>query len=542
MLQARNLSKAYGGHQVLKGVSFVVNRGERLAVIGPNGAGKTTLLRILAGLERPDEGEVALSPPALRLGYLPQGYAGAEDLTVEDAFPELARLFALGHLERRLALLAEALAHAPPERSAPLADDYAAALAELESARRDLDLSGMAPLPTAWDRQIDTRRRLDSLSGGEQTRLGLSRLVLGRPDLLLVDEPSNHLDIEGLEWLEAFLSRFRGALVFVTHDRALLEALATSVLDVQGPAQHRLFAGGYSDYLATRHREREEQEAAYGRQRRRVRRVKDHVRQLKERALRVELSTTNFYYRKRAAKVARQAVVVERRLQRFLESEERIEKPVKGYPLRPGLAAPGRSGDLVVSLEDVSVGFERRPLLRDVSFELCHGQRAALVGPNGSGKTTLLRLIAGELAPSAGRVRLGRSVRLGFLEQGKEGLDPAVTPVETVRLLKPMAEAEARRFLHHYLFSGDEALTPIDRLSYGQRARLALARLVLQGASFLMLDEPTNFLDILSREEFEGALAAFTGTVLVVTHDRHFIGRFPEVVLTIEGGTVRRYT
>jgi ATP-binding cassette subfamily F protein 3 len=329
----------------------------------------------------------------------------------------------------------------------------------------------------------------------------------------------------------------------VTHDRALLATVPTSVLELAPDgARWRYFSGPYVAFLEAKERELRQQRTAWGRQERQVRRVKEQIRRLKQRAVQIERETTHFYYRKRAARVARQAKVAERRLERFLGSEQRVERPARQRSLQPELATAARSGDRVLSLEGVSLQVGARLILRDVSFELSRGDRAALLGPNGSGKTTLLRAIAGRTEPGAGLVRLGAAVRVGLLEQGQEDMDLSLNAIEVLRPLVAWDEGTLRRFLNHYLFTAADVHTPTARLSYGQRARLALARLALEGVNLLLLDEPTNHLDIPSREAFEEVLNSFGGTVLIVTHDRYFVEGFASRVLRIEEGAVREYS
>ncbi len=538
MLVVRNVSKAYGDRQVLRDVTFVVNAGNRLALLGPNGSGKSTLLRILAGVEKADQGRAALSPPSLRAGYLPQGYADQPDLTVDGAIPEVARRRAV---EQDVSRLAVRLAQ---EKNPPtaLAEAYESALEELARATRAVE-SEIEPLLQEWGLgSLDYGRPLVSLSGGETTRLGLALILARQPDVLLLDEPTNHLDLKGIQDLESWLAGYKGALVLVTHDRALLATIPTSVLELApDDGSWRHFSGPYTAFLETKKRELERQRAAFGRQQRQARRMKEQIRRLKERARRIEGETIHFYYLKRAARVARQAKVVERRLERSLASEERVERPERQSKLRPALTATARSGDRVLSADGVCVEVGARTVLRDVTFELRYGERTALIGPNGSGKTTLLRAVVGALETTAGAVRLGAGVRVGLLEQGQEDLDPSLNAVETLRPLAMLDEAALRRFLNHYLFTAADVHTPAAQLSYGQRARLALAKLALEGVNLLLLDEPTNHLDIPSREAFEEVLGTFEGTVLIVTHDRYFVECFASQVLAIEDGTVRRY-
>ena len=303
------------------------------------------------------------------------------------------------------------------------------------------------------------------------------------------------------------------------------------------------YEGGYSAYAQSVEREREKQLAAYQDQQEFIARLEGTLAEKKTYARSIEQGTIDFVRRKIAKGIARRAVVQQRRIQRLLDSEERLEKPARSWEMKLEFAGTPPSGRDVLVLEDLSMGFDGCPLFRDANLTLRHGARAALVGANGSGKTTLARLISGELQPTAGRVRLGAGVRLGYYAQEQDGLlaGAAATPYDLIREAAPLDPTAARGFLHYFLFSGDEVFTPIGDLSFGERARLALARLVAQGCNFLVLDEPINHLDIPSRARFEQALRGFTGTLLVVTHDRYFIDRFASELWGIRDGTLRSY-
>ncbi len=279
----------------------------------------------------------------------------------------------------------------------------------------------------------------------------------------------------------------------------------------------------------------------YRRQQEHIEQVERDIRGLKQRARDRELTTIDFALRKKAKRGARTAIVRERKLERELASEEHIDKPRQTWQMKLdfGPAPPG--GQRVLVLEGVEKGFDGRPLFRDVDVELTQGDRVALLGPNGSGKTTLLRLISGQLEPDRGRVRLGANVRPGYFAQEQEGLDPEQTVLEAVRAVAPLSETEARSFLHLFLFAGDAVFTPAGRLSYGERARLVLARLVLSGVNFLLLDEPLNHLDIASRQQFEEALMQFDGTILAVVHDRYFVETFADRIWAIQDAQLRTY-
>jgi ATP-binding cassette subfamily F protein 3 len=544
MLQLSNIHKNYGDVTVLENVSFIVNPSDRLGLIGPNGCGKTTLLRIIAGQEQADAGSVRFNPPDLRLGYLEQGQRHAEEDTLADFLH--AGEQALEAAAARVAQLAVALAAANGTEQAHLMETYSEALAELETLAETqtplheieavLDGLGLGDVPL--------ESPVANLSGGQKTRLGLARLLAHRPQLLLLDEPTNHLDIEALEWLEAWLQSYSGAALIVSHDRTFLDQTVSGILDLDPETRTVVdYVGNYSDYIETWERNREKQWAAWRDQQAEVRRVRQDIQRTRNQALSVELTTSSGQpgVRRIAKKVAKKAKARERKLERYLESQERMEKPKLTWQMKLAFENTPESGQDVLVLTDVAIGYEGVPLMREANQVLRAGERVAMIGPNGAGKTTLLRVIAGRLAPLSGEVRLGANVKLGYYAQEQETLDPESTPFETIAEVAAMSETDVRSFLHYFLFSGDEVFVPVSALSYGERARLVLARLVATGCNFLMLDEPINHLDIPSRAKFEQAMRAFQGTVLAVVHDRYFIRRFATAIWAIHDGTLRRY-
>jgi ATP-binding cassette subfamily F protein 3 len=546
MLQVRDITKWFGDVRVLDRINFNLNRGDRAGLIGPNGCGKTTLLRILTGELPADRGRVQLLPASLRIGYLPQALEFPAGTTVGDVLRA-----AQGErvaVETRLARLAEAVATAEGVALAVALADYDRGVAEFgatggEKLRADAD-AVLAGLGMA---DVDQARPVSSLSGGQKTRLGLARLLLQEPDLLLLDEPTNHLDITALTWLEEYLAGYRGAILIVSHDRAFLDRTVNRILALDD-VTHTLaeYPGNYTDYAVVVDRGLEKQWAAYKDQQERFRKLEASIHKLSNQARGIEQETIHFHYRRVAKDLARHAVVQKARLERMMAAEDAVEKPSLAWKMKLEFADAPRSGQDVLHVTGLTMGFGERLLFDDVNLHLAYGERAVLIGPNGSGKTTLLRCIAGQLKPWAGEIRLGRGVRLGYMAQEQESslyiqetLDPSATPLALIRAAAPLDETETRSFLHYFLFAGDEVFVPVGRLSFGERSRLALALLAVRGCNFLLLDEPVNHLDIPSRESFERAMARFEGTVLVVVHDRYFIERLATTMWSLEDGKVR---
>ena len=541
LLQAFDLAKRYGDVLLFEGVQLILNAGDRVGLVGPNGCGKTTLLRVLSGRESADAGSVRRAPPHARVGYLPQVTTFGPGDRVRDALVE-RHAPNPDALAARVEELAAQMASAEGAELQRVQHAYAEALEALAQAE-ELPEHQMEQVLAGLDLgHLDSDAPIDRLSGGEQTRLGLARLLLQRPDVLLLDEPTNHLDIDGLEWLERYLQAHRGAALVVSHDRTFLDRTVTRILEMSPETRAvREYAGDYTAYTEQKAREQAAHEQAYREQQERIAQLESAVRGLEGQARSIESETIHYHYRKIAKKVARQAVVRRRRIERMLSDEERVEKPRQSWKMKLEFVETPPSGQEVLRLDGIAKGYGGRTLFADVNLLLRRGERVALVGPNGCGKTTLLRLITGEEAPGTGSVTLGAGVRWGYLAQGHDTLDPRLTPYETVRRSAPLDETDARRFLHLFLFAGDEVFLPVGNLSSGERTRLALGTLVLQGCNLLILDEPTNHLDIPSRERFEEALDGFEGTVLAVSHDRAFIASQADGLWAVEGGSIRTY-
>jgi ATP-binding cassette subfamily F protein 3 len=540
MLSTHHIYKSYGIQPILEDISFSIGNNERVGLIGPNGSGKTTLLRILAGFEQPDLGKVASTRPNLRMSYLAQGMDFDDEQTLEAALH--LDSVSQAELESEIASLASAISTNPNDPYVQAR--YDAALDQL-STTSDRPSAVLGPLGLS---EIPLDTPVKFLSGGQKTRLMLGRVLLEEPQLLLLDEPTNHLDIEMLEWLEDWLNRFQGAALIVSHDRAFLDNTVDSILELD-PYIHRIksYAGSYADYLEQKLAEREKQAQAYQDQ-------QDEIAQLHAAAAHIRGLTRmkkggkadggdkfakGFFSNRATKNVAGRATHIEARIEKLL-TEDRVEKPKQTWQMKLDFGAPAHQSKDVLVTENLAVGYDE-PLLTSLNLYIRAGQRIALTGPNGSGKTTLIRTIAGKLEPLSGTLKLGITVKLGYMTQEQELLHPNFNALQTIQGVAPFNETEARNFLHYFLFKGDDALRPTSDLSYGERARLQLGLLVAQGCTFLLLDEPINHLDIPSRARFEEALANFEGTILAVVHDRYFIERFASDVWTVKDGRVEKW-
>ena len=542
MLQVKQLSKYFGAEIILNSVSFVLNDAERVGLIGPNGSGKTTLLRCLARLDTPDRGELVRSPVDTTIGYLPQVLEQVDDLTVAEAIAG-----AQGEWQAAERGYQEAADHlATAVDSEPAMDAFDSALHRFEALggyeREQRATAILEGLGLASDRLNQT---VESLSGGQKTRLGLAMLLLQEPDVLLLDEPTNHLDLDALSWLEEFVVGFRGSVLVVSHDREFLDRTVQRILYLD-PHAHRIvsYPGNYTDFAATRAREAEIQQSTWVQQEKYVQQVATDVARLKGEALAIEKGTTprQPHVRRLARKKAGLAKSRERKLERFLESDERVDKPRQEWSLKLDLGEAPPGGRVALSVEDVAFSYAAQaPLFEHLNFDLRYGERLAIIGPNGAGKTTLVQLITGELRPDTGSIERGTGVRLGLLAQEQETLDPERTVVETVLYERAMEQSDARAFLHYFLFSGDDVFKLIAKCSPGERARLQIALLMLRGCNLLLLDEPLNHLDIEGREHFQRSLGAFEGSVIAVIHDRAFLRQFGAPVLWLSDGVAHLY-
>jgi ATP-binding cassette subfamily F protein 3 len=538
MLAAHSISKSYQTNRILKDVSFTIKSDERVGLIGPNGCGKTALLRILSGEEELDSGHISYTPSNLRVGYLPQGFAPDPEVTISSLIK--AAIGDPDHLQLKLTRLASRLGEEPDHIG--LQAEYDAVLHRIQ---QPSSIGNLSSLLSVFDLDhLPKDQIVSTLSGGQKTRLSLTLVLVSDPQFLLLDEPTNHLDISMLEWLEGWLNDFQGAALIVSHDRTFLERTVTRILDLDPQTQTvRSYEGTYSDYIEQVTRSYQQLWDKYKDQVYEIRRIKQDIARTKEQARKVEMTTTSREpgVRRYAKKVAKKAISREKKLDRFLESDDIIKKPKAGWQIKLDFKNASHLGRDVLAVENLSIGYPGyTPLIKDLSLHVQSGKRIAFTGSNGTGKTTLLKTIAGIQPPLGGNIRLGASVKLGYLSQEQEILDPQLNAVETIQSVAPFNHTETRNFLHYYLFDGDDPLRPISLLSYGERARLMLAKLVAEGCNFLLLDEPINHLDIPSRERFEQALTGFVGTTIVVVHDRFFINRFANELWLLEDQRIRR--
>ena len=525
VLIARDIVKYHGGDlKVLSGASLSVEAGEKIGLVGRNGAGKTTLLEILAGREEPDSGSVERvggARGASRVGMTSQSlYAGERGrLSVEEEIissfaPLIEREMELKELETRLS----------EDPSGALLERYGRLQGEFERdggyeyrARAASTLSGLGFAPEDWKRPVG------SFSGGEQSRIALARLLLEEPDLVLLDEPTNHLDLKAIEWLEGFVKNAKSACLVVSHDRYFLDAVASSILELEDGKLAR-YPGNYSRY-AQEKRARAEQLA----------------RKAKANAERRE-QLERFIEKNRAkARKASQA----KSKQKLLDRMEKLEGPA-GAARNMKLDLGGeraRAGRVVMEMEDVRYAHEdsEEPLLEGLELVVERGERVALLGPNGTGKSTIMRLATGELSPQRGSVRLGHNVAPAYQDQQLARLDDTKTVLQEAMDATGFDAPEARELLGAFLFSGDDVFKKVAALSGGERNRLSLAEIVVSGANLLLLDEPTNNLDIPAREALEESLLGFRGTMFFISHDRYFLRKLATRVVELENKKLQNY-
>jgi ATP-binding cassette subfamily F protein 3 len=522
LLQLRGVVKSFGARTILDGLDFDVEPGARVGVIGPNGGGKSTLMRILAGLERGDAGEAA-QRRGLRIAYLPQQVEGDERTalaTVQASRPDLAELEAeLARVTAQIGGLTDDLDRMTRvlRRQEELVERWTAAGGpSFEGRARALLLDLLD--------EDDLDRPTRVLSGGQRKLAALAACLAQDPDVLLLDEPEAHLDVEARERMEKLMREFDGSVVSVSHDRYLLDETVSQIAELDG-GRIRMWPGNYSAYTLARELEVQRQQQLYVTQQKEIARLEEAIRRFEDWARRV---------------VDERHIKQARNKQRQIDRMEKIDRPVlERRKIALELRPHARGGERVVALRGASVELKGNPVLVDVDLEIVRGERVGVVGENGAGKSVLLRTLAGVLEPTEGERVAGPSIRFGHLEQDRRPDDPGATPLDLVRRAAPISEGEAVSRLMKFLFSYEQVRRPLSTLSGGEWTRLQLLLLMLRGANCLLLDEPTNHLDIDSVEMLEDALERFDGTAVFVSHDRYFLDRMADRILEVGGGDVR---
>lgn len=532
VISATQLTKLYGVDEILKDVSFHINAGDRVGIVGANGAGKSTLLNILSGELTCDSGNYFISGD-LRIGYFHQNDLFTSEKTV---YEEMLSIFShLIQMENDMTEISERIAELSslpetPER----ADQIRRLLSEYDRLSESFrlqngygyksEISGvlnsMAFPPSFFE------KKTNSLSGGERTRLALAALLLKKPDILLLDEPTNHLDIGTLKWLEQYLRAYQGTVVIISHDRYFLDHTVNRIFEIEN-RRLSVYEGNYTFYAQEKKVRLISELRTYEKQQEEIRRQEDMIRRFKERG---------------TEKLAKRA----KSREKLLAKVEVIEKPaVSASQMKIQFKESSKSGNDTLQAFEIAktygTGEEKRTLFSNVSFDIKRGERICIIGPNGTGKTTLLKMIMSEIPPTSGHIKVGHNIVFGYYDQQQSMLNETSTVLEEMRDAYSLySDTQLRGLLGRFLFKNDDVFKQISALSGGERARLALLKLMLSGANVLILDEPTNHLDIASKEVFEDALLDFPGTCVIVSHDRYLLNKVPTSIyeLTKEGITV----
>ncbi|HET6872996.1 MAG TPA: ABC-F type ribosomal protection protein [Sporolactobacillaceae bacterium] len=505
------IKKNIAGQDIFNNLSIDVREQERVALVGPNGCGKSTLLKMIIGSEKVDGGEIHIKKGA-KMGLLEQIPSADRSQTglqlLQNAFVEL------NELEQTMKTLEEQMATVTDN------DKLMRIVTRYGEAQEEYEKKGGYEKEAKMNQVIEglglagfVDHPFQSLSGGEQTKMGLAVLLLQEPDLLLLDEPTNHLDLSAMEWLEGWLIRYKGAVVIVSHDRHFLDRVVTKIYDLDDE-EALPYHGNYTYYI----NEREERLllafSAYQEQQRKIKKMKAAIKRLKEWANSANPPNDGLHRRAKS-------------MEKALEKMEKLDRPkMEDDKMKLSFQAKSRSGDDLVQMEDVSFGYDPDQLLfENVHFHLRRGERASLVGLNGAGKSTFLKLITGECEPLNGKIKLGSQLKVGYLSQHLFNNEQNITVLDAFREEVAVTEENARHILAKFLFFGASVFKKVHSLSGGERMRLRLAQFMHQDINLLILDEPTNHLDIVSREALEDAILQFNGTILAVSHDRWFLNR-----------------
>ncbi|MFR0613507.1 ABC-F family ATP-binding cassette domain-containing protein [Lactobacillus porci] len=514
--QGHDLEQRFGATPLFSNVNFTIENNARIGLVGPNGVGKTTLLKIMTGKQEATHGEFTVNK-GIELGYIAQEHDFDESKSIWD---EMITVFQpLINQGKQLEQLQYAVADHPEDQDLLKKLDQAQFSFEQAGgytyqAEMKSMLNGFNFPQAAWQKQIA------SLSGGEKTRLSFVKLLLKKPPLLLLDEPTNYLDLDTLDWLEAFLKNYPGAIVTVSHDQYFLDHLATQIFELNHGAL-TIFKGNYSQYLAQRELRDQQQEAAFEKQQEEIKRQEEFIQKNIVRA-----STTKQAQSRRKA----------------LEKMELIDPPKHSGKVRISFKSARPSGKEVLILKDLTIGYPDKVMLRDIDFQINKGDRVAVIGPNGIGKSTLLKTVVKQLEPKGGSIKYGASLDIGYYDQELQGLDYSKTVIDTIwDKHRDMDEKDIRSILASFLFTAKDIDKKVSQLSGGQRARLTLTVLSMEHDNFLLMDEPTNHLDIEAKEVLEKALASYDGTLLFVSHDRYFINQLANKIVAVRDGHAKIY-
>ena len=511
LFRLSDVYKSYGTQDVLRGLSMQVNPGEHVGLVGRNGSGKTTMFRLIAGDEQADKGEV-IRARGVKLGFLAQHIHFEPGSTVHEsalaAFGHLQRIeHEMHELEHRMAD-ADGDLEAVLERYSDLQHQFEREGGFAYAAKAEAILQGLGFERDTWSMETE------KLSGGQQNRLGLARLLLAEPDVLLLDEPTNHLDVNAVEWLEEFLQASTAGFVIVSHDRYFLDRCCRRIVELDN-GRASSYTGNYSDYLVEREERREIQQRAYDNQQQLIAKTEEFIRR-------------NLAGQKTKQAKSRRTMLAK------LERVDAVRSDRASGDFR--LQKIERTGNHVLMVEDVTIGYSDKVLARDISFILRRGECLGIIGPNGSGKTTFLKTILNKIPTLAGEVRWGTKVQVGYYAQQLDDLDDRNEIIMELRRVAPSTATagELRTFLAKFLFTGDDVYKHVRDLSGGEKGRLALAKLIYSRVNVLVLDEPTNHLDIPSREALEEALDAYEGTIITISHDRYFLDRVATQILALD--------
>jgi macrolide transport system ATP-binding/permease protein len=541
-LSVEHITKSYGFHQILNGVSLVLNAGQRMALVGANGVGKSTLLKIITGEEEADSGSVTI-PAGLEPGYLPQTPPAYEGETLADLIAHAMRK--LVDLEGWMRALESQMTTLEGAALDAVMDEYGAVSEQFERyGGYEMDYQVDAVLNGLGVGHIPRERPFATLSGGEKARVGLALLLLKAPDVLLLDEPTNHLDFASLTWLEDYLRGYRGAVLLVSHDRQFLNRTVNMIVEIdEHKHTTRSYPGNYDTYLQVKAQERRKWEIDFERQQEEIRELRQEIKvgaraNNNYRTPKDGDKFIKFFLKSQHDKtVSKRVRVAEERLRRI--EADPIPLPPKPLRFNADFNPQALKGRTPLYVSGLRKAFGPRVILDDVTFTIGANSRVALVGPNGAGKSTLLRLLVGDEQADSGEVQISAGVRIGYLAQEDTGLDPQQTVFEAYhRGLNQTEQQSKATLLHLGLFRYDELDKLAGDISSGQRRKLQIARLIAQGANLLVLDEPTNYVSFDVLEELEAALREFPGPVIAASHDRRFLQQFGGDVWEMQAGKI----